>query len=152
MRPDLCAACWMQISMWPGAGLHCWVLADRPGRCISLMDLRADITIANRTRERAEALVSETGIQANICSLEQGIEEAATADLVVNTLSLGHSGASLELPQAAGQFFYDISYGKAAAAIRAEALAGTGSIWMGFPCLCHRPPIVSNTGSAYCRK
>lgn len=90
---------------------------------ISLMDLRADITIANRTRERAEALVSETGIQANICSLEQGIEEAATADLVVNTLSLGHSGASLELPQAAGQFFYDISYGKAAAAIRAEALA-----------------------------
>lgn len=89
---------------------------------ISLMDLRAEITIANRTRERAETLVSETGITAEICSLEQGVSEAATADLVINTLSLGHSGQSLELPEATGQYFYDISYGKPAATIRAEAL------------------------------
>lgn len=90
---------------------------------ISLMDLRAEITIANRTRERAKALVSETGITAEICSLEEGISQAATADVVINTLSLGHSGKSLELPEATGQYFYDISYGKPAAAIRAEALA-----------------------------
>ncbi|HPF22739.1 MAG TPA: shikimate dehydrogenase [Hyphomonas sp.] len=90
---------------------------------ISLTDLRADITIANRTRERAETLVRETGITADICSLEEGIATAATADLVVNTLSLGHSGESLVLPKASGQYFYDISYGKAAAATQKEALA-----------------------------
>ena len=89
---------------------------------VSLMDLRAEITIANRTAERAKALVAETGITAEICSLEQGISEAATADVVINTLSLGHSGEGLELPEATGQYFYDISYGKAAAAIREEAL------------------------------
>ena len=90
---------------------------------VSLMDLRAEIRIANRTRERAEALVRETGISAEICSLDEGIAEAVTADLVINTLSLGHSGDSLVLPRATGQVFYDISYGKAAAATQKEALA-----------------------------
>jgi shikimate dehydrogenase len=42
--------------------------------------------------------------------------------VVINTLSLGHSGETLELPEATGQYFYDISYGKPAAAIREEAL------------------------------
>lgn len=88
---------------------------------VSLMDLRADILIANRTRERAEALVRETGITADICSLEQGVSQAATADLVINTLSLGHSGGSLVLPRATGQYFYDISYGKPAASTQKEA-------------------------------
>jgi shikimate dehydrogenase len=122
--PALCAACWMQgIEV---AGCRVTLLgAGGSARAvaISLMDLRAEITIANRTRERAETLISETGITADICSLEQGISEAATADVVINTLSLGHSGESLELPEATGQYFYDISYGKPAAAIRAEALA-----------------------------
>lgn len=90
---------------------------------VSLMDLRAEITIANRTLSRAKALVDETGITARICSLEEGVAKAATADVVINTLSLGHSGASLTLPKATGQYFYDISYGKAAAATQAEALA-----------------------------
>ena len=90
---------------------------------VSLMDLRADILVANRTRERAEALVRETGITADICSLEEGVAQAATADVVINTLSLGHSGEALVLPEATGQYFYDISYGKAAAATQKEALA-----------------------------
>jgi len=90
---------------------------------ISLTDLRAELTIANRTQSRAKTLVNETGITAKICSLEEGIAEAATADVVINTLSLGHSGESLTLPQATGQYFYDISYGKAAAATQKEALS-----------------------------
>jgi shikimate dehydrogenase len=62
---------------------------------ISLMDLRAEITIANRTQRTRQSLVTETGITAGICSLEEGISEAATADVVINTLSLGHSGVRL---------------------------------------------------------
>jgi len=89
---------------------------------VSLTDLRATLTIANRTEARAKALVRETGITAQICSLKEGVAEASTADVVINTLSLGHSGETLELPQASGQVFYDISYGKAAAALQREAL------------------------------
>ena len=88
---------------------------------ISLADLRAELVIANRTRERAETLVRETGISAEICSLEEGVAGAATSALIVNTLSLGHSGGTLVLPEGHGQPFYDISYGKAAAGLAREA-------------------------------
>ncbi|MCA8901219.1 MAG: shikimate dehydrogenase [Hyphomonas sp.] len=84
---------------------------------VSLSDLDADLTIANRTIDRAKALVKDTGITANICSLEEGLADAAASDLVVNTLSLGHSGGALQLPPGQGRPFFDISYGKAAASI-----------------------------------
>ncbi|MEZ5946061.1 MAG: shikimate dehydrogenase [Hyphomonas sp.] len=84
---------------------------------VSLSDLRADLTIANRTLARAKTLVKETGIEARICSLEDGLADAAASDLVVNTLSLGHSGGTLDLPDGQGRPFFDISYGKAAAGI-----------------------------------
>lgn len=90
---------------------------------VSLADLSADLTIANRTEGRARTLVKETGIEAHICSLKEGVSQAATADVVINTLSLGHTGETLDLPQATGQYFYDISYGKAAALLKKEALA-----------------------------
>ena len=88
---------------------------------VSLSDLRADLTIANRTDARARALVKETGIEARICTLEEGLADASGSDLVVNTLSLGHSDGTLELPDGQGRPFFDISYGKAAASIAQAA-------------------------------
>jgi shikimate dehydrogenase len=90
---------------------------------ITLTDLRADLVIANRTLERAETLVKETGITAEVVSLEEGLADTGTSALVVNTLSLGHSGGTLNLPEGQDQVFYDISYGRAAAGLAAEARA-----------------------------
>lgn len=83
----------------------------------------ARLTICNRTVERAEALAHDLAPGARVLSLEDGVKQLSSAALVVNTLSLGHSGGKLELPQSAGGIFYDISYGKGAAAALAEAKA-----------------------------
>lgn len=88
-----------------------------------LHDRGARLTLCNRTVERAAALASELAPGARVLSLEDGLKELSSAALVVNTLSLGHSGGKLELPRAAGGIFYDISYGKGAAAALAEAKA-----------------------------
>ena len=78
----------------------------------------ARLTICNRTAERAERLALDLAPAARILSLEDGLQQAS---LIVNTLSLGHSGGTLELPENPGGIFYDISYGKGAAASLAEA-------------------------------
>ena len=43
------------------------------------------------------------------------------ADIVVNTLSLGHEGRTLDFPEGKLRTFYDISYGKAAATMLSQA-------------------------------
>lgn len=69
------------------------------------------LVIANRTVSRAASLVSALAPGAEIVSLETGLARAGEADLVINTLSLGHSGGTLTLPPSHGGLFYDISYG-----------------------------------------
>lgn len=81
----------------------------------------ARLTICNRTIERAEALALDLAPAARILSLEEGLRQAPRASVIINTLSLGHSGAGLTLPQSAGGIFYDISYGKGAEAALGEA-------------------------------
>lgn len=86
-----------------------------------LADRGARLTICNRTIGRAETLARDLAPGARVRSLEEGLRKLSSAALVVNTLSLGHSGGRLELPRSSGGIFYDISYGKGAAAALAEA-------------------------------
>lgn len=72
------------------------------------------LAVANRTVSRAATLVSALAPGAEILSLEDGLSRLGEASLVVNTLSLGHSGGTLALPESRGGLFYDISYGAAA--------------------------------------
>lgn len=81
----------------------------------------ARLTICNRTVAKAEALARDLAPDARILPLDEGLRQAADASLVVNTLSLGHTGQSFTLPASPGAIFYDISYGKAAAPSLAEA-------------------------------
>jgi shikimate dehydrogenase len=88
-----------------------WVLAQRGAR----------LTICNRTSANAEALAEAVAPQADVCGLEDGLSRVGSAALVVNTLSTGHTGGGLELPEPGGGIFYDISYGRGAAIALAEA-------------------------------
>ncbi|MGH1420734.1 MAG: shikimate dehydrogenase [Hyphomonas sp.] len=81
---------------------------------LSLTDLGANITVCNRTIKRAEELCALIAAPMTICSLSEGLENLAAADAVINTLSIGYSGATLDLPPGDGRLFFDISYGKAA--------------------------------------
>jgi shikimate dehydrogenase len=90
---------------------------------IVLTDLGADLTICNRTISKAEEVADNLTTRPEICTLDIGLERLATAELVVNTVSLGHSGQALELPKGTGRTFYDISYGRAAAPTLAHAAA-----------------------------
>lgn len=90
---------------------------------LALSDMRATLTICNRTESRAEELVRHLNIKADIRSLEHAPAEMGKADLVINTLSIGQTGQALDLPEGKLRTFYDISYGKPAQAMlgRAEA-------------------------------
>lgn len=81
---------------------------------LSLSDLGANLTICNRTIAKAEALAELVTSPCTVLSLDDGLTKLATADAVINTLSIGHSGASLDLPSGNDRLFFDISYGKAA--------------------------------------
>ena len=93
---------------------------------VSLVGARARIRIVNRTRERADALAGELAPGALTGGLEALAGFARTADLIVNSASLGHGGADLpELGPGGGRVFLDLSYGPAAAsALRAAAVSG----------------------------
>lgn len=88
---------------------------------LSLSDLGAKLTICNRTISRAEALAELVDGSVQTCSLEEGLADLSGADAVINTLSIGHSGETLELPQGNGRLLFDISYGKAADMILDDA-------------------------------
>lgn len=82
----------------------------------------ANLAIANRTRERAEALAGDLAQGADIVDWKHVREAAASADIIINSTSLGHGGGAVELPPApAGALFFDLSYGPAAAGPLAAA-------------------------------
>ena len=88
----------------------------------------ASILLANRTLARAEALIAQYADPATpsthkAVTLESGLEQAKTVDIVVNTTSLGHQGGTLDLGAGQGRLFYDLSYGPPAKPIIAAASA-----------------------------
>lgn len=88
---------------------------------LALSDMRATLTICNRTESRAEELVKHLNINADIRDLEHAEAEMGKADVVINTLSLGHTGRTLDFPEGKLRTFYDISYGKPAKAMLEQA-------------------------------
>lgn len=98
-----------------GAGGSARAVAD------TLVQRGARLTICNRTVDRADALALALAPAARILTLDEGLLRLHSAAVVVNTLSLGHQGGRLNLPESGGGVFYDISYGKAATAALAEA-------------------------------
>lgn len=73
-------------------------------------------TILNRTEARAKILSADlTGSKSVYGSIDVLAQIIDSSDLVINTVSAGHSGNILELPTGQNRFFVDISYGKAAA-------------------------------------
>lgn len=100
-----------------GAGGSARAVAD------TLVQKGARLTICNRTVDRADALALALAPSARILSLDEGLLRLHSAAMVVNTLSLGLQGGRLNLPESSGGIFYDISYGKGAAAALSEARA-----------------------------
>ena len=84
------------------------------------------LVIANRTLARAETLVEALADgAASATDLSNLVELMDRADVVINTLSAGHSGFEWHFPGGEGKLFYDISYGDAArAALDAASDAG----------------------------
>ena len=73
------------------------------------------LTILNRTVSKAEELAKELSLNVSrVTSLDDLENEANHADLVINTISSGHTGGSLSLPATRSALFIDISYGEAA--------------------------------------
>jgi shikimate dehydrogenase len=75
------------------------------------------LTIANRTRERADALARllDTGI-VRVCDWDR-LDRLEAFQLVINATSAGHDGTDAGLPRARvapGTLCYDLSYGVAA--------------------------------------
>ena len=93
---------------------------------VSLNRAGAQLTIANRSAVNAAALANELAPQAVTAGLSEVNALSASADIIVNSASLGHAGASLPLlAPGKGRPFLDLSYGKAAAAtLQAAASAG----------------------------
>lgn len=92
----------------------------------SLHEAGAKITILNRSVENAQKLARDLASTAETGGLAELAARAETADLIVNSASLGHGGASLPaLPPGRGRAFLDLSYGKAAdGALKAAEAAG----------------------------
>ena len=68
--------------------------------------------ILNRTIARAQTLAEELGGPQSLgASLDQYRDYLEPATIVINTTSMGHEGAVLDLPVGHGRLFFDISYG-----------------------------------------
>lgn len=94
------------------------------------------LIILNRTIERAEEMVEDLKlIRARVFPLEALSDFAAESQLVVNTISLGHSGGSLDLPKNEGAAFVDISYGAAVEATLENARQAGWRVLDGLPML-----------------
>ena len=78
----------------------------------------AELTIANRTPERADALADAIGMPERVHTRYwNDLGEWGSFDLVVNATAAGHGGAALQLPSSllsSRTLCYDLSYGKAA--------------------------------------
>ncbi|MEQ9447536.1 MAG: shikimate dehydrogenase, partial [Rhodospirillaceae bacterium] len=72
----------------------------------------ADITLLNRTVEKAGAIIADCCTREHRYGpLDDLPREAEAADLVINTASLGHGGEHFVLPAGEGRLFFDLSYG-----------------------------------------
>jgi len=81
----------------------------------ALVQRGANVSILNRTIERAQALSVRLGQgRAAYGSLDQYKDYMSESEIVINTASFGYSGDYLELPEGRDRLFMDISYGKAA--------------------------------------
>ena len=77
-----------------------------------LDEAEASITVANRTIEKAEALLA--GLQRRnhrFMGFSEGIRSVDPNGLVINSTSIGYGNQSLKLPACRGGYFYDLSYG-----------------------------------------
>ncbi len=82
----------------------------------------AKITMANRTIEKAEALLA--GLQGGnhrFMGFSDGIRSVDPNGLVINSTSIGYGNQNLKLPASCGGYFYDLSYGKIATRTLEEA-------------------------------
>jgi shikimate dehydrogenase len=103
---------------------------------VHLARLGASVTIVNRTATTAEALRDEFIPDGFVSSLMGLPEAAASADLVVNSASLGHAGSPLpDFPEGKGRPFFDMSYGKAAIPILKQAASAGWATHDGLPML-----------------
>ena len=94
------------------------------------------LIILNRTIERAESMVDDLKLpQARVFPIEAMTDFAKECRLVVNTISLGHSGGALELPTHDGAAFVDISYGTAVEETLKNARASGWRVLDGLPML-----------------
>jgi shikimate dehydrogenase len=93
---------------------------------LHLAKLGADLCIVNRSKANAERLAKDLAPKARTAGLDQLGALAEHATVVINSASLGHSGASLPvLPPGRGRPFLDMSYGKASETVLNQArLAG----------------------------
>lgn len=100
----------------------------------------ADMTIVNRTPERADALVDAIGEPARVNTRYwEDLASCGGFELIVNATSAGHDGGRLDLPirlMTSHTLCYDLSYGSAAfaflswakAARAAQAIDGLGML------------------------
>ncbi len=85
------------------------------GVAYALSQRGVKLTILNRTLEKAEVLIKDLNLSdADIGSLDEINRVCAGHTLVINTVSLGHTGQSISLPPTQNGVFLDISYGQAA--------------------------------------
>jgi len=96
----------------------------------------ASLAIVNRSLANAGTLAADLAPGADIADLAQLPALAEGADIVINSASLGHAGASLPaLPAGKGRPFLDLSYGKAAAQTLESAAASGWTPHDGLPML-----------------
>jgi shikimate dehydrogenase len=82
----------------------------------------AKLTIANRSVVNAAALANELAPHAETADLAEVTLLSESADIIVNSASLGHADAALPtLAPGRGRPFLDLSYGKASAGTLAAA-------------------------------
>ena len=94
------------------------------------------LIILNRTLETAEEMIETLEIpRARAFPLEALDDFAAVSSVVVNTISLGHSGGTLDLPRNKDALFIDISYGAAAEETLTNAATAGWDVLDGLPML-----------------
>lgn len=82
----------------------------------------AALTIANRTLEKADALIAELAPNAKSAELTALPELLNSAQIVINATSLKAGiASSIVFPEGNGRLFYDLSYGLAPQAVLAKA-------------------------------
>ncbi len=87
--------------------------AARAAVC-ALHDDGADLTVVNRTQDKAIRLVDELAPGASTAPIEDLVDLIRSADIVVNATSMGHTGGQ-EFPLGEGRnrLLFDLTYGKA---------------------------------------